>query len=119
MKCFVCCLCVVFLMATVLPSATELPVPDVMDDCAPMGKMQICWGRKKLERDPKAQHTAPFTFTFSEEFASAPVVTQAINVDGRGHAMEVFLWSLDTKTYSGKVNNMYIGKPVEGVITMS
>jgi hypothetical protein len=106
-------------MATVLPSATNTPVPDVIDDCAFMGDMQICWGRKKLQRDPKAQHTAAFTFTFKEEFLLAPVVTQAINVDGSGHAMEVYSWSLDTKTYSGNLNNMYIGKPVEGVITMS
>jgi hypothetical protein len=115
-----------FLLATAWPNGTrgaDTPAPSpaqLADGCQEIGGgMQICWGRKLLAKEPRAPHTARFTFTFSKEFASVPVVSQAINVNGRGHAMGVFQWKLDTKEYSGLLNNMYIGKAVDGEITMS
>jgi len=100
-----------------------LPLPlyaeDTPDGCQTVGTMQMCWGSKTLPRNPNALHTATFSFTFPKEFGSVPVVTQAINVNGRGHAMGVYAWRLTTKQYEGKLNNMYIAVPVDGVITMS
>lgn len=118
MKCVLCCLSVVFLAATLSAAATE-PV-ETPDTCKSIGDgLQMCWGSKNLTKDEKAPHTAAFSFVFDKEFASVPVVTQAINVNGNGHAMAVYSWSLDTKKYSGRVNNIYIAAPVQGTITMS
>ena len=120
MKCVLCCLSLAFLMAIVSPAATETVAVETPDTCQPIGKdLQVCWGSKNLSNDPKAPHTASFNFEFAKEFASVPVVTQAVNVNGSGHAMAVYSWSLDTKKYSGRLNNMYIATPVQGTITMS
>src|SRR5947207_4577462 len=110
-KCLSYSFCLLLFSATVRPPATdgeETPAPteDACRDLA--GDMQICWGRKNLERDQRAQHTAAFSFKFAIDFGSVPVVSQAINVNGSGHAMAVYSWKLDTKEYSGRLNNMYI-----------
>jgi len=107
-------------MAMVSLAATENVPVETPDTCQLIGKdLQVCWGSKNLTRDPKAPHTASFSFEFAKEFSSVPVVTQAINVNGSGHAMAVYSWSVDTKKYSGRLNNMYIATPVQGTITMS
>jgi hypothetical protein len=120
MKGIGCCLNLVFLMTTVSLAATEPVAVETPDTCQPMGNnLQVCWGSKNLSNDKTAPHTAAFSFRFANEFASVPVVTQAINVNGSGHAMAVYSWSLDAKTYSGRLNNIYIAAPVQGTITMS
>lgn len=81
--------------------------------------MLMCWGGATLKRDPTAPHTASFDFRFAQAFGSVPVITQAINVNGSGHGMAVYKWRLDEKEYVGRVNNMYVGAPVDGVISMS
>jgi hypothetical protein len=120
MKSVLSCFSLVFLVATLSPAATDTVAVEIPETCHPIGTdLQVCCGSKNLSKDPKAPHTATFSFKFDHEFASVPVVTQAINVNGNGHTMAVYSWSLDTKTYSGKLNNTYIAKPVVGIITMS
>lgn len=109
-----------FLLGALLPFAIHAQETKTPDDCQPFGeKMQVCWGSAKLTKDPKAPHTAAFNFTFVKPFSSIPVVTQAVNVNGSGHAMAVYSSQLDSTKYSGRLNNMYIGTPVSGEITMS
>lgn len=123
MKCVLFRFSLLLFFATSLPLATHAEEPKApektSDDCRPLGDMQVCWGSTTLTKDPKAPHTAAFSFKFAKPFGSIPVVTQAVNVNGGGHAMAVYSWQLDTMKYSGRLNNMYIGTPVGGVITMS
>ncbi len=88
-------------------------------ECKLFDGFQLCWGSKILTPDSKAPHTAEFVFEFKDHFMGKPTVTNAINVNGSGHGMTVYAWQLDEIGYRGRLNNMYIGQPVRGTITMS
>lgn len=78
-------------------------------ECERFGGVQMCWGTEILTPDPKAPHTAAFSFAFKLPFATTPTVTNGINVNGSGHGMTVYAWKVDSTSYQGRVNNMYIG----------
>ena len=63
MRSVLCCLSLVFLMATVSPAASD--AVQTPDGCKSIGDgMQMCWGSARLTNDPKAPHTAAFSFEF-------------------------------------------------------
>ncbi len=91
----------------------------ITKNCIISERIQTCWGSAILMPDENALHTAAFYFPFESPFKSTPTITNGINVNGSGHGMTVYAWKADSKSYKGRVNNMYIGQPVNGTITMS
>ena len=86
--------------------------------CVVIDKMQICWGRSDVQPDPNSPHTAAFSFQFEKPFLDQPTITNGINTRGPGHALGVYTWSATSTGYNGRLNNMYIGEPIRGSVTM-
>lgn len=92
-----------------------------------INKLQICWGKAKVELNPtpghRNLHTRKFSATFGKDargndikFAKTPIVTHAVHNNSKGHALVVYKWSPTTTGFSGFLNNMYVSKSFDGVV---
>jgi len=82
----------------------------------------ICWGKTELTPDPKAKHTATFSFDFPRLFArgTSPTITTGVHLNGNGQMMDVYKWTSTQSGFKGRVGNNHTHTtPITAKITMN
>jgi hypothetical protein len=70
--------------------------------CAPLGRLQICWGNAKFNpRNDAATPVCDFAMAFARPFAAKPSVTVALQGETSGYAYAVYSQQVTTGGISG------------------